>query len=71
MECGGVRRPRMVALDSTTLLSMRILVYSGRRFGYSSLTPLVKNQFYICQVLLHVFVSESVQARYIQVVVRG
>lgn len=45
----------MVALNSTTLLSTGILVYSARRFGYSPLTSLVKNQFSICQPLPHVF----------------
>ena len=56
IECGGVRRTRMVALNSTTLLSMGILVYSARRFGYSPLTSLVQNQVSICQPVRCVFV---------------
>lgn len=59
---------RMVALNSTTLLSMGILVYSARRFGYSPLTSLVKNQFSICQPRRTFLcpASRGVQAGYIQ-----
>lgn len=50
---------RMVALNSPTLLSMEILVYSARLFGYSPLDSLVKNQFSICQCLGLVLCSMS------------
>lgn len=66
-ECSGVRPMRMVALNSTTLLSMGILVYSARRFGYSPLTLLVKNQFSICQSrrMFSCLVSRGVHVGYI------
>lgn len=63
-ECSGVRPMCMVALNSPTPLSMGILVYSARRFGFSPLTPLVKNQFSICQPC-HMFLCLATR-RYIE-----
>lgn len=47
---------RMVALNSTTPLSMGILVYSARRFGYSTLTPTCKESVFYLSAPPHVFV---------------
>lgn len=47
-ERGGARRMRMVALNRSTQLSMGILALAGRQFGYSPLTPLVRNRPRIC-----------------------
>lgn len=60
-ECTGVKPMCMVALNSTTLLSTGILVYSARRFGYSRLTFLVKNQFSLRQPCLLACFSDLCQ----------
>lgn len=63
IECTGVKPMCMVALNSSTLLSTGILVYSARRFGYSPLTSLGKNRLYIFQPLTRVLVPHIQRSR--------